>query len=126
MVVVNVGCASGAAIDAACPALAADASNLNAAETDLLQRCSELVVNAGAEPGDVAGALGAMTSDEVAATSEAAFAVTQTQFDNLKARIAALRSGTQGNSFGGLALNGHGGVLQLSFLTSMIVDEGEI
>ena len=41
---------TGAAIDAACPALAADASNLNAAETDLLQRCSELVVNAGAEP----------------------------------------------------------------------------
>ena len=116
---------TGAAIDAACPALAADASNLNAAETDLLQRCSELVVNAGAEPGDVAGALGAMTSDEVAATSEAAFAVTQTQFDNLKARIAALRSGTQGNSFGGLALNGQGGVLPLSFLPSTIVQEGE-
>lgn len=116
---------TGGAIDSACPALAAQAGSLNAAETDLLQRCSELVVNSGSDPDDVATALGAMTDDEAAATSEAAFAVTQTQFDNLKARLAALRSGTQGSSFGGLAIAGDGGVLPLSFLPSNIVAEGD-
>ena len=116
---------TGAAIDAACPALAAQAGNLDGGESDLLQRCSELVVNAGADPADVVNALGAMTDDEAAATSEAAFAVTQTQFDNLKARIAALRSGTQGGGFGGLALNGADGVLPLAFLPSSIVAEGD-
>lgn len=117
----------GNAIDKACPALVQQlaSSSLNAAERDLLARCSELVGNAGGSPNAVTVALGQMLNEEIAAQDDAAFTTTGAQFDNLKARIAALRSGTQGVSFDGLALAGSGGALPLSFLPSAIVaDEG--
>lgn len=112
-----------AAIDAACPALfrQSQAGSLTAGQQDLLARCSELVGNAGANPQDVSRALGQMVNDEAAAQVDAAFNTTGAQFDNLKARIAALRSGSVGINLGGLAIAGGGGVLPLSFLPSTLV-----
>lgn len=110
------------AIDAACPALARAAQgSLTAGQQDLLARCSELVGGAGSSPGDVSRALSQMLNDEAAAQDDAAFNTATAQFDNLKARIAALRSGSAGISLGGLALAGGGGVLPLSFLPSSLV-----
>lgn len=111
------------AIDAACPALfrQSQSGSLTAGQQDLLARCSELVGNAGNNPADVARALGQMLNDEAAAQDDAAFNTAGAQFDNLKARIAALRSGSAGINLGGLALAGGGGVLPLSFLPSTLV-----
>ncbi|MCE3004270.1 MAG: autotransporter domain-containing protein [Xanthomonadaceae bacterium] len=114
------------AIDAACPALARAAQgSLTAGQQDLLARCSELVGSAGSSPGDVSRALSQMLSDEAAAQDDAAFNTATAQFDNLKARIAALRSGSAGISLGGLALAGGGGVLPLSFLPSSLVADAD-
>lgn len=114
------------AIDAACPALARAAQgSLTAAQQDLLARCSELVGSAGSSPGDVSRALSQMLNDEAAAQDDAAFNTATAQFDNLKARIAALRSGSAGISLGGLALAGGGGVLPLSFLPSSLVADAD-
>jgi outer membrane autotransporter protein len=116
------------AIDAACPALfrQSQVGALTAGQQDLLARCSELVVGASGSPDDVATALDQMLNDEAVAQNDAAFNTAGAQFDNLKARIAALRSGSAGVNFGGLALAGGGGVLPLSFLPSTLVagDEG--
>ncbi len=108
------------AIDSACPNLAF-ANNLSAAQQDLLQRCSELVVNAGTRPGDVRGALNQMLADEAGAQGDAALSTMGAQFDNLKARIAALRAGSSGINIGGLSVVGGGGALPLSFLPSAIL-----
>jgi len=115
------------AIDKACPALARQSQGgaLTAAQQDLLARCSELVGNAGGRPTEVSAALSQMLNEEVIAQDDAAFTTASAQFDNLTARIAALRSGIRGVSLGGLAVAGGGGALPLSFLPSAIVaDEG--
>lgn len=108
------------AIDRACPRLAA-ASNLTAAQQDLLQRCSELVVNANANSGDVANALDKMLADESSAQNNAALASAAAQFENLKGRFAALRSGDSGINMGGLAIMTPTGRLPLSFLPSNLL-----
>lgn len=105
------------AIDRACPRLAAS-SNLSAAQQDLLQRCSELVVNANARTGDVVNALDKMLADESSSQNNAALASASAQFENLKGRFAALRSGSTGINLGGLALMTADGRLPLSFLPS--------
>jgi outer membrane autotransporter protein len=117
----------GGAIDRACPALfqASQAGGISAAQQDLLARCSELVGNAGGRPEDVRRALSQMLNDETVAQADAALTTTGAQFDNLKARIAALRSGARGASLGGLALAGDGGALPLSFLPSSVVGDSD-
>jgi uncharacterized protein with beta-barrel porin domain len=108
------------AIDRACPRLAVS-SNLTAAQQDLLQRCSELVVNANANSGDVVNALDKMLADESSAQNNAALASAAAQFENLKGRFAALRSGSSGVSMGGLAIMTPTGRLPLSFLPSNLL-----
>lgn len=108
------------AIDRACPRLATS-SGLTAAQQDLLQRCSELVVNANANSGDVVNALDKMLADESSAQNNAALASASAQFENLKGRIAALRSGSSGVSMGGLAIMTPSGRLPLSFLPSNLL-----
>ena len=109
------------AIDSACPQLAA-MSTLSAVQQDLLTRCSELVVNANNDTDNVVDALGEMLADESSAQNNAALASASAQFENLKGRFAALRSGTtQGISLGGLALNTSTGRLPLSFLPSNLL-----
>ena len=113
----------GNAIDTACPALfqQSQAGGLDAGESDLLQRCSELVVASGSNPGSVQEALDQMVADEASAQGTAALTTTAAQFDNLKARLAALRSGSRGVDIGGLALAGGNGTMPLSFLPSNLL-----
>ena len=92
------------ALDNACPALAAR-SNRTPAEQDFLQRCQELEQAAGIDPSGVGNALTQLFAGSAFLQSTAALQISASQFDNIKARIAALRSGTGGKHFGGLALN---------------------
>lgn len=108
------------AIDRACPRLASS-TGLTAAQQDLLQRCSELVVNASASSGDVANALDKLLADESSAQNNAALASAAAQFENLKGRFAALRSGDSGINMGGLSIMTPTGRLPLSFLPSNLL-----
>lgn len=103
------------AIDQLCPALAA-LENRSAEQDDLLARCLELVENSGDNPDLVADALEEMLQDVALTQVNAALLTASAQFDNLKARIAALRSGARGFSIAGLNVAGAGGVLPLSLL----------
>ena len=118
---------TGAAIDAACPALFAQSQGggLDAGESDLLQRCSELVVASGSDPASVQEALDQMVADEALAQGTAAITTTATQFDNLKARLAALRSGSRGMDLNGLSMAGANGALPLSFLPSTLLAQDD-
>ncbi|TNJ35095.1 autotransporter domain-containing protein [Arenimonas terrae] len=103
------------AIDNACPALAALPSR-TPAQQDLLQRCQELTAAAGIDPPAAIGAIDQLMADVALTQANAAFSALQSQFQNLKTRIAALRSGTNGTSFGGLALNTPAGPISLGSL----------
>jgi outer membrane autotransporter protein len=114
------------AIDSLCPALVALA-NPTPAQADLRARCLELVNNAGDHPDQVDDALDELRQDVAMAQASAAFVSAQAQFDNLKTRLAALRSGSSGGAdFSGLAVANSSGVMPLSFLPSSVVqEEGE-
>lgn len=112
------------AIDALCPALAAD-SSLTPKEQDLLNRCLDIVNAAGLDPDATIKALEELFADVAMAEANAAFQAAQAQFQNLKARIAALRSGTGGTEFGGLALNGPGGTLPLGSLIKALTGDDD-
>ena len=103
------------AIDNACPALAA-LPGRTPAQQDLLQRCQELTTAAGIDPAAAIGAIDQLLADVALTQANAAFSALQSQFQNLKTRIAALRSGTNGTSFGGLALSTPAGPISLGTL----------
>lgn len=103
------------AVDQLCPALA-NLETRTAEQDDLLARCLELVDRSGDDPDDVADALEEMLQDVALTQVNAALLTASAQFDNLKARIAALRSGARGFSVAGLNVAGAGGVLPLSLL----------
>ena len=107
------------AIDKGCPVLAGLA-NPTPAQADLLARCSEIVVNANDDPGDVNRALGEMLADEATSQNTAALAAANNQFDNIKSRFAALRAGSRGLDVNGLSILGPGGALPMSLLPSAI------
>jgi len=92
------------AIDNACPALE-KRTNLTPAEQDLLAQCQALSFSAGQDPDQARNALTEMFSNVAFLQTSAALLISTAQFDNIKARIAALRSGTGGAHFGGLAFN---------------------
>jgi len=103
------------ALDHACPALAGLAT-LTAAEQDLLAQCQALASAAGQHPGEVANALDQMLPHDALLQTNASILVAGAQFDNIKARLAALRSGNGGDHFGGLAFSSPDGVLPLGKL----------
>ncbi|MBW8367493.1 MAG: autotransporter domain-containing protein [Arenimonas sp.] len=105
------------AIDSACPALAGLASP-TPGQQDLLQRCQELIGAAGLDPNATIVALDQLMADVALTQVNAAFSAAQSQFINLKTRIAALRSGAGGTDFGGLAINTSMGPLSLGMLGS--------
>lgn len=107
------------AIDTSCPQLAS-MQNLTAGQQDLLSRCSELVVNAEQDPGEVTSALNEMLADEATGQNAAAMAAASAQFNNIKSRFAALRAGSRGFDLAGLNILGPGGALPLSLLPSAI------
>ena len=112
------------AIDELCPALAALPSP-TPAEADLLARCRELTDAGGIDPDATVIALDELMTDVALAQGQAALLALQAQFQNLKARIAALRSGTRGTSFGGLAVNPSTGPMSLETLASAFTAEDE-
>ncbi len=107
------------AIDRGCPALAA-LTTRTPEQSDLLARCSEVVVNAGDDPADVNRALGEMLADDATAQSITALTAANLQLDNLKSRMAALRAGSRGMDLAGLSVLAPGGALPLSLLPSAI------
>lgn len=111
------------AIDQACPALAQLATP-TPEQQDLLARCLELVDAAGIDPGSVVLALDQLMAELAMAQGHAGLSAAQAQFQNLRTRIAALRAGTQGTSFGGLAVNTPQGPLTLGLLSTALSDGG--
>lgn len=109
------------AIDELCPALASIPQR-TPQQQDLLDRCMELIDNAGDDPAGVADALEEMLQDVALTQVQAALLTTLTQFDNLKARIAAIRSGARGFDLAGLNVNASGGMLPMALLQDE--DEG--
>jgi outer membrane autotransporter protein len=105
------------AVDAACPALAS-LGTPTPAQRDLLDRCRELIGAAGIDPAATIAALDQLMADVALTQVNAAFSAAQSQFLNLKTRIAALRSGTGGTDFGGLAINTSMGPVSLGTLAS--------
>ena len=104
----------GDVIQLACAAITQiPAAARTAEQTDLLARCQSLV---GADPTQIADALDELLPDTSLAMVNVALQAGQAQLDNLKARIAALRSGTRGRAFGGLALASPVGVVPVASL----------
>ena len=107
------------ALDDFCPTLAALPSP-TPAQQDLLQQCQALSEAAAIDPDATVDALDQLMADVALTQANAAFGALQSQFQNLKTRIAALRSGTNGTSFGGLALNTPVGPISLGALASSL------
>ncbi len=105
------------ALDSICTDLNALPSP-TAGQQDFIARCQELADNAVSNPGDVITALDELLPDSQAAQARASMLTASRQFENINARIAALRSGTQGSSFDGLALNGANGSISLGSLVN--------
>ena len=114
-----------AAVDNFCPALAGLPSRTPDQE-DLYQRCQDLARAAALDPAATVLALDQLMADVALAQANAAFAAAHSQFQNLRARIAALRSGTQGTDFGGLALTTPQGLFSLGLLTQALGDEDPV
>lgn len=113
------------AVDNFCPALAGLATR-TPEQQDLLDRCQELGRAAALDPAATALALDQLVADVALAQGNAAFAAAHSQFQNLRARIAALRSGTQGTDFGGLALTTPQGLFSMGMLQQALGDEDPV
>lgn len=110
-------------IQQACGAIARIAPAQRTAEqVDLLARCQSF---AGADPGQIADALQELLPDTSLAMVTVALQAGQAQLDNLKARIAALRSGTQGSKFGGLAIASPTGAIPVKGLAEAFLGASE-
>ncbi len=92
-------------------------------QIDFRTRCQELANNAALNPGDVVRALDALMPDTQAAQARASMLTASRQFETISARIAALRSGTQGASFEGLALQGANGNISLGGLVNSLTGD---
>jgi outer membrane autotransporter protein len=114
--------AIGVALDDACQALAALSSRTQD-QQDLYLRCLDLVNATTLDPTDVLNALNELFPDLALVQGDASLSAAEAQFQNLKARIAALRSGTQGSSFGGLALTNATGTVTLDSLMPAFGDD---
>lgn len=85
-------------------------------EYDLWQQCQQLIAASGTDPQGVLDALNELYANIALVQSEAGLIAARAQFDNIKVRIAALRSGTQRTSFGGLAFTNSSGNLPIGSL----------
>lgn len=100
--------ATAAAIDNACPALAS-ISNPTPQQADLLAQCRALEAASVQDSGATVHALNQLITKTAEVQSSAASVAAVTQFQNINARLTALRSGSpnasQGLSLAGLAFN---------------------
>jgi outer membrane autotransporter protein/uncharacterized repeat protein (TIGR01451 family) len=90
---------------------------------DLLARCNELLAAIDTDPTGVIEALNQLFGDIALVQSESSLLAAQSQFDNIKARIAALRSGTNRTSFGGLAFRNASGSLPIGSMFQGLMDQ---
>jgi outer membrane autotransporter protein/uncharacterized repeat protein (TIGR01451 family) len=105
------------------PGLAGPSASSASNVADLYARCQELIDAIDTDPSGVIDALEQLLSDLALIQSESSLLAAQSQFDNIKARIAALRSGTNRTSFGGLAFNGSSGRLPIGTMFQSLLDE---
>lgn len=112
----------GLAIDNACPTLAS-MDGLTDGQSDLLGRCTELVVNSGIAAGDVGSALNAMATEEATAQGNRAVRTAETQINNLKGRLLALRSGAKVQAFQGLTFTTPDGSIPASAIAALLADD---
>lgn len=110
------------ALDNACTALRSS-STLTPEQQDLLNQCQALATASGSNPGAVADAIEELLPDVAQTQTQTGQAAVNAQFENLKGRIATLRSGTFGSSFGGLALATSGGNIPLAGLASLLLGD---
>ena len=104
------------AIDKLCPALLVMETH-TPEQHDLLDRCRELVDNAGQYPDEVIGALNEMMADVALVQAHSALLAATAQSSNVRQRLIALRAGKQAPlSLDGLALANSSGVLPLALL----------
>ena len=108
------------ALDHACPTLAG-LSSLTSPQRDLLTQCQALASAAGKNPDQVANALNQMLPHDALLQTNASILVIGAQFDNIKARLAAIRSGNGGDHFGGLAFISPDGVLPMGMLGDTVL-----
>ncbi len=107
--------ATAGALDNACPALAAK-TNLSPQEADLLAQCQALSASTGVNAGATVNAINQLITKSAQVQSTSASVAAVTQFQNIDARLAVLRSGSgMGNqggvSLAGLAFNNGSGLL---------------
>ena len=113
-----------AAIDVSCAALASSIS-VNQSQQDLLERCHELAGSISLDSSATINALDNIFPDVALAQGYASLDAASSQFQNLKVRIAALRSHTRGLSFSGLAVNAPGGSVSANSLAQAVTGERE-
>jgi len=105
------------------PSLAASSTS---SESDLLARCQELLDSILTDPSGVVDALNELFADIALVQSESSLLAAQSQFDNIKARIAALRSGTNRTGFGGLTFRNSSGSLPVgAMFQSLLAQDPE-
>ena len=112
------------AIDNLCPALAA-ISSPTPEQSALLNDCTAIINSIAIDPAAATNALDQLLPDIALAQATASMLAAQSQFQNLKARIAALRSGTQGTSFEGLAFTNGSGTISLGALGNALSGDTE-
>ena len=101
-----------AALDNACANLQSIASR-TPQQQDLLNQCLALSASSGVAPTAVTNAIQQLVPKVAQTQEQTAKTAVNAQFNNLKGRITALRSGTFGSSFNGLSLNGSNGAFPL-------------
>jgi uncharacterized protein YhjY with autotransporter beta-barrel domain len=91
---------------------------------DLRERCEDLYDAYLSDPDGVLDALDQLFSDIALVQTEAGLIAARSQFENIKVRIAALRSGTQRTSFGGLSFNSRSGQFPLGLALQSLAQDG--
>jgi len=99
------------------------ASTSSTPASDLLARCEELLAAIDTDPSGVIAALDQLLADIALVQSESSLLAAQSQFDNIKARIAALRSGTNRTGFEGLAFRTASGNLPIGSMFQRLFDQ---
>lgn len=110
------------ALDNSCTALATQPS-LTPEQADLLAQCLALEAAATTDPTATVQALEELISDTAQAQSSASSTAAIAQFQNINARLTALRSSSKTTSLSGLSLAGPGGAIPLgTLMTSLFGD----
>jgi len=103
--------------------LVASASASASSAADLLARCDELLAAIDTDPSGVIDALNELFADIALVQSESSLLAAESQFENIKARIAALRSGTNRTGFEGLAFRNRSGTMPVGAMFQSLLDQ---